>query len=202
MAWSAIVCCPAGQAYQDELLREMAAQQRRYYEDPLDLCAAACLGRALSLARGARRRGAGALAADLGGDDPTQVFYRGNPQELLKLGDSYLLRLPLPHVELSKVAMTKKGDELFVEVGNFKRDIALPTCSCRWRPPSPAWSTTRWKSRSQRPPARRCRDGGTRFLTQRALSSPEKRFHRRGHGVSQRKATISSTLCPLCFLWL
>jgi arsenite-transporting ATPase len=23
--------------------------------------------------------------------------------------------------------MTKKGDQLFVEIGNFKRDIALPT---------------------------------------------------------------------------
>ncbi|HEV8191052.1 MAG TPA: ArsA family ATPase, partial [Ktedonobacterales bacterium] len=50
-----------------------------------------------------------------------------NPQELLKFGDTYVLRLPLPHVELSKVTMTKKGDELIVEVGNFKRDIALPT---------------------------------------------------------------------------
>ena len=93
-----------------------------------DLCAAAGLGRALSFARGARRRCAGGLGAEIWGEqDPTQVFYRGNPQEVLKFGESYVLRLPLPHVELSKVTMTKKGDELIVEVGNFKRDIALPT---------------------------------------------------------------------------
>lgn len=43
------------------------------------------------------------------------------------MGDFYVLRMPLPHVELGKVNMTKKGDELIVEIGNFKRDIALPT---------------------------------------------------------------------------
>src|SRR5262249_47319674 len=61
------------------------------------------------------------------GDDPTKVFHRGAPQELVKQGEGYLLRLPLPHVEMAKVGMLKKGDELIVEIGNFKRDIALPT---------------------------------------------------------------------------
>ena len=41
-------------------------------------------------------------------------------------GDMYVLRLPLPHVEMDKVVMTKKGDEMIIEVGNFKRDITLP----------------------------------------------------------------------------
>ena len=41
-------------------------------------------------------------------------------------GDTYILRLPLPHVEMDKVLMTKKGDEMIVEIGNFKRDITLP----------------------------------------------------------------------------
>jgi arsenite/tail-anchored protein-transporting ATPase len=58
--------------------------------------------------------------------DPTQVFHRGPIQEVIHQGDTYILRLPLPHVEMDKVLMTKKGDEMIVEIGNFKRDITLP----------------------------------------------------------------------------
>lgn len=115
--------------YADELLRDIMAQQRRYYEQihstfaPLPVWDAPYSSREVI--------GPEALAAFAeriwGEQDPTQVFYRGNPQELTKRGESYVLRLPLPHIELSKVLMTKKGDELIVEVGNFKRDIALPS---------------------------------------------------------------------------
>lgn len=67
------------------------------------------------------------LAQEIFGDrDPTQVFYRGAVQEVTREGDMYVLRLPLPHVEMDKVVMTKKGDEMIVEIGNFKRDITLP----------------------------------------------------------------------------
>jgi arsenite-transporting ATPase len=61
-----------------------------------------------------------------GEQDPTQVFYRGPVQEIIREGDTYILRLPLPHVEMNKVLMTKKGDEMIIEIGNFKRDITLP----------------------------------------------------------------------------
>jgi arsenite-transporting ATPase len=116
------------QKYQDTLLKDMAAQQRGYYNlihttfSPLPVWDAPYRSREIL--------GADALAA-LGAEiwrdsDPTAVFYRGNPQQVIKRGDQYILRLPLPHVELSKVVMTKKGDELIIEVGNFKRDIALP----------------------------------------------------------------------------
>jgi len=68
------------------------------------------------------------LAQTVFGDqDPTQVFYRGQVQEITRVGDTYVLRLPLPHVEMDKVLMTKKGDEMIVEIGNFKRDITLPS---------------------------------------------------------------------------
>ena len=62
-----------------------------------------------------------------GEQDPTQVFYRGQIQEVTRQGDVYVLRLPLPHVEMDKVLMTKKGDEMIIEIGNFKRDITLPS---------------------------------------------------------------------------
>ncbi len=69
----------------------------------------------------------GELAQAIFGDvDPTQVFYRGTIQEVIRQGDTYVLRLPLPHVEMDKVVMTKKGDEMIIEIGNFKRDITLP----------------------------------------------------------------------------
>ena len=62
-----------------------------------------------------------------GEQDPTQVFHRGPIQEIIHTGDTYILRLPLPHVEMDKVVMTKKGDEMIIEIGNFKRDITLPS---------------------------------------------------------------------------
>jgi arsenite/tail-anchored protein-transporting ATPase len=62
-----------------------------------------------------------------GAHDPTQIFYRGQIQEITREGDTYILRLPLPHVEMDKVQMTKKGDEMIIEIGNFKRDITLPS---------------------------------------------------------------------------
>jgi arsenite-transporting ATPase len=59
-------------------------------------------------------------------DDPTKVFFRGAIQEIVKDGEEYIMRLPLPHVEIGKVSMTKRGDELFIAIGNFKRDMILP----------------------------------------------------------------------------
>lgn len=114
--------------YQDSLLREMAEQQRGYHDQihntfaPLPIWDVPYRSREII--------GADALA-DLGveiwgSDDPTRVYYRGSPQELLKQGGGYVLRLPLPHVEMAKVGMVKKGDELIVEIGNFKRDVSLP----------------------------------------------------------------------------
>ncbi|MEO7000894.1 MAG: ArsA family ATPase, partial [Ktedonobacterales bacterium] len=115
--------------YQDALLREMVAQQRTYYEmihqtfTPLPVWDAPYHSQEVIGPQALAQ-----LATEVWGQtDPTQVFYRGATQQIEKRGDEYVLRLPLPHVELGKVVMTKKGDDLIVEVGNFKRDIALPT---------------------------------------------------------------------------
>ncbi len=68
-----------------------------------------------------------ALARTLFGDqDPGQIFHRGAAQTLEESGEDFLLRLPLPHLELNKVKLTKRGDELFVTIGNFKRELLLP----------------------------------------------------------------------------
>jgi arsenite-transporting ATPase len=58
--------------------------------------------------------------------DPVKVQFHGTTQEIIHEGDEYIMRLPLPHVELGKVSLTKRGDELFIEIGNFRRDMILP----------------------------------------------------------------------------
>lgn len=58
--------------------------------------------------------------------DPGQIFFVGRTQQILEEGDDYVLKLPLPHVELNKVKLTKRGDELFISIGNFKRELLLP----------------------------------------------------------------------------
>lgn len=67
------------------------------------------------------------LATSLFGEqDPGQVFFVGQAQQIEEEGSDYVLKLPLPHVELDKVRLTKRGDELFVTIGNFKRELLLP----------------------------------------------------------------------------
>jgi arsenite-transporting ATPase len=61
-----------------------------------------------------------------GAVDPVDVQFRGSVQEIVREGEEYVMRLPLPHVDLGKVSLTKRGDELFIEIGNFRRDMLLP----------------------------------------------------------------------------
>jgi arsenite-transporting ATPase len=69
-----------------------------------------------------------ALAATLFAErDPGQIFFVGQAQQITEEGDDFVLKLPLPHVELNKVKLTKRGDELFVSIGNFKRELLLPS---------------------------------------------------------------------------
>jgi arsenite-transporting ATPase len=114
--------------YRDGLLREMVEQQTSYYNQihqtfaPLPVWDVPYHSREIIGVEALA-----ALAGEIWGtSDPTRVYFRGAVQELTKQGEGYVLRLPLPHVELGKVVMTKKGDQLIVEIGNFKRDIALP----------------------------------------------------------------------------
>jgi arsenite-transporting ATPase len=67
---------------------------------------------------------ASALFAD---HDPGQVFFTGQAQTVEEDGEDFVLQLPLPNVELDKVRLSKRGDELFVTIGNFKRELLLPS---------------------------------------------------------------------------
>ena len=68
------------------------------------------------------------LARDCFGDrDPGEIFYRGPVQEVVEQENGvFLLRIPLPFVKGGDVRLRKRGDELFITVGNFKREMILP----------------------------------------------------------------------------
>lgn len=61
------------------------------------------------------------------GRDPSQLFFRGQAQSIEEEGEDLVLRIPLPQLELEKVRLTKRGDELFINIGNFKREMLLPS---------------------------------------------------------------------------
>jgi len=75
------------------------------------------------------------LALDCFGDtDPARIFYRGIVQEVIDSGDgSYLLRLPIPFITADDVRLRKRGDELFITIGNFKREMILPAVLAKRR---------------------------------------------------------------------
>jgi arsenite/tail-anchored protein-transporting ATPase len=61
-----------------------------------------------------------------GAADPTAVLHTGATQTIEREGDGYVLTIPLPNVEAQRLTLLKRGDELYVEVGNVRREIALP----------------------------------------------------------------------------
>ncbi len=69
------------------------------------------------------------LAHDCFGEhDPAEIFYRGSVQDVVELENgSYQLRIPMPFVTSDNVSLRKRGDELFITIGNFKREMILPT---------------------------------------------------------------------------
>ena len=72
------------------------------------------------------------LASDCFGEqDPCQIFYQGLLQEIVELNGGYILRLPMPFVKSSEVRLRKRGDEMFITIGNFKREMILPTVLAR-----------------------------------------------------------------------
>jgi arsenite/tail-anchored protein-transporting ATPase len=59
--------------------------------------------------------------------DPTQRYYVGKPQEIIRQNGHYLLSIPLPLVEQEQVHLHRSVyDELVVRIGNWKRNIVLP----------------------------------------------------------------------------
>jgi arsenite-transporting ATPase len=71
------------------------------------------------------------LLAEMGeevyGDrDGTEILHRDEPLRVRKRGTSYVLSLRLPFAEKADLEVFRKGEELFVRVGSYKRNLILP----------------------------------------------------------------------------
>jgi arsenite/tail-anchored protein-transporting ATPase len=61
-----------------------------------------------------------------GDKDPSQIFYRGHTQTTVEKDGVYVMTLVLPFIQKSDVSLVRKGDELLVQVGQYRRNITLP----------------------------------------------------------------------------
>ena len=61
-----------------------------------------------------------------GATDPAARLHTGRQQRVQRVGDEYVLILPVPFVDRGEVDLARQDGELFVTVGNYKRDITLP----------------------------------------------------------------------------
>ncbi|RLA86062.1 MAG: ArsA family ATPase [Deltaproteobacteria bacterium] len=67
------------------------------------------------------------VAEDLYGDrDPTEVFHREPPYRFHKEDGLYRLQVKMPFVGKDEVELSKRGDELIIRIGVFKRHVILP----------------------------------------------------------------------------
>ena len=67
------------------------------------------------------------MALSIYGDsDPAAIMHSTVPQKLTKHGDQYELHLQLPFIGKDEVDLTHREGELFITVGPYKREIALP----------------------------------------------------------------------------
>jgi arsenite/tail-anchored protein-transporting ATPase len=68
-----------------------------------------------------------ALAEDVFADeDPLRVFFRGAAHDIVKSNGGYELVLNLPLVDKKSVDLSKKGTELLIRIGGYKRNVLLP----------------------------------------------------------------------------
>jgi arsenite-transporting ATPase len=60
------------------------------------------------------------------GDDPTARLSDGYPMRARAEGDGYVLELDLPFTDKDEVDLGRRGDELLVRVGPYRRAVTLP----------------------------------------------------------------------------
>jgi arsenite-transporting ATPase len=60
------------------------------------------------------------------GEDPSQIFFKEKPMEIVRKAEGYELRLKLPFATKETLEVWVRGDELTVTYRNYKRNILLP----------------------------------------------------------------------------
>lgn len=58
--------------------------------------------------------------------DPTRVFFTGQVQDVRKDNKHYVLTLTLPFTSKEKISLIQNGDELTIQVADFRRNVILP----------------------------------------------------------------------------
>jgi arsenite-transporting ATPase len=58
--------------------------------------------------------------------DPTEIFFRDKPYEIVKEEGAYQLHLKLPFVSREKINLFQTADELTIQIGNHRRNLFLP----------------------------------------------------------------------------
>ncbi|NQU08910.1 MAG: hypothetical protein HQ583_10125, partial [Candidatus Abyssubacteria bacterium] len=61
-----------------------------------------------------------------GETDPAKVFYKESPINIKQADGRYVMSIHLPGTKKSDLNIWTSGDELIVEVGNYRRSIILP----------------------------------------------------------------------------
>ncbi|HJP66335.1 MAG TPA: ArsA family ATPase, partial [Actinomycetota bacterium] len=61
-----------------------------------------------------------------GEEDGTSILHKDEPIRVRKRGTSYVLLMNLPFADRSELDVFRKGDELFVRLGSYKRNLILP----------------------------------------------------------------------------
>ncbi|HEX3507823.1 MAG TPA: ArsA family ATPase [Candidatus Dormibacteraeota bacterium] len=65
--------------------------------------------------------------ATYGNRDPAEFFATTSPQRIDKDGSDYVLTLKVPFADRSNVDLSRHNGELYVTMGNYRREIALPS---------------------------------------------------------------------------
>ena len=61
-----------------------------------------------------------------GDGDPTAVFYRGEPYRVNRENGMYVLQVELPFTERGELQLSRRSDELVLQVGSWRRTLLLP----------------------------------------------------------------------------
>jgi arsenite-transporting ATPase len=61
-----------------------------------------------------------------GDTDPAEFLYRGRPYSVAREGDGYVLSVELPFTSKEEISLSRKADELVLQVGGWRRNLVLP----------------------------------------------------------------------------
>jgi arsenite/tail-anchored protein-transporting ATPase len=67
------------------------------------------------------------MGAEVYGDlDAAAVLYQDDPIRVRKRGAGYVMSMRLPFVSRDDMDVHRRGEELYVRVGSYKRNLVLP----------------------------------------------------------------------------